>query len=203
MHLRVFNSKKPIKTNSKTILITGDGKSLMSDMKEFLSWEIPHDAGCIGRSVNVYPGPTDHWFNVDACESVWWAKNLLGIPRNGNGILRHTMGDIDGFDVDWEIVDQWAIITDDDIWHGSTSLFAAMCAVAMDYERIVLAGCPMDQKGHWYLENSTGPRWTVESFMAWLEFAKQPDSEKVRSMSGYTSQIVGLADKEWLYERPG
>lgn len=197
MLLKIFNHKKPVERHSDYILITGDGRSLMLDMKEFLSWGIPHDAGCIGRSVNVYPGLVDHWFNVDASESVWWAKNLLAMPRNGNGILRHTMGDIDGFDVDWEIIDPWPIITDKDIWHGSTSLFAALCAVAMNYEKIVLAGCPMDQKGHWYFED-IGPRWTVESFMAWLEFAKQPEAQKVKSLSGYTGQIMGIPTKEWL-----
>ena len=131
MHLKVFNSKKPIRRYSENLLITGDGSCLMTDMKEFLSWGMPHDAGCIGRSVNVYQGPVDHWFNVDASEAVWWAKNLLGTPRNDNGILRHTMGDIEGFDVDWKIENQWPIITDDDIWHGVTSLLAARCALEM------------------------------------------------------------------------
>lgn len=173
----------------------------MADMKEFLSWGLPHDTGCIGRSVNVYPGPVDHWFNVDASEAVWWAKNLLCTPRNGHGVYRHTLGEIEGYDIDWDIEDEWPIITDNDIWHGSTSLFAAMCAISMGYEKVVLAGCPMDQKGHWYFDESiTGPRWSVECFMAWLEFAKQKDSMKVKSMSGYTGQILGRPDKEWAKE---
>lgn len=201
MYLKLHRPEKRINKSHPVLLITGDGRSLMPDMKEFLSWDISHDVGCIGRSVNVYPGPVDHWFNVDASEAIWWAKNLLATPKNGNGILRHTLGEVDGYDMDWEAVDEWPIITDTEIWHGSTSLFAAMCAVSMGYEKIILAGCPMDQKGHWYFDESiTGPRWSVECFMAWLEFAKQPESKRVRSMSGYTGQILGQPNKQWIGE---
>jgi len=86
------------------------------------------------------------------------------------------------------------------IWMGNTGYFAILSAIEMGYEKIVIAGMPLDSSPHWYDPPDTeGPRWIGRAYTQWMDFKMQiPEAEKVRSMSGYTAFILGKADKEWL-----
>jgi len=187
------------------ILILGDGQSMPDDLDTFLEWGVEHDAGALGRGVREYPsvtmGMVHHWFNADGELSIAWAKQL---PSE---IIKHTMGDVAGFDVDWELnQDDYnnGTITGEkpgSRMHGSSALFAVLASLAMGYEKVVLAGCPLDTEGHYYFAQSKetlGPIWLGYDFMAWLDFKDQVESVQVRSMGGYTSKIIGKATKEWL-----
>lgn len=200
MRLEVHKTNKAIITNHGVVLITADGRSLHNDLDTFLQYQVPHDLYCIGRSIQVVSPPVDHFGDVDANSSVWVAEHLPDKARNGH-ILRHTLGEYRGYDVDWAVVDapyDW----ETDLWHGSTSLFAVLTCLAMGYHRIILAGSPLDFNGHWYdLPGVDGPGWTGMTYRAWLDFWKTPDSEKVRSMSGYTAQMLGVPTKEWVLDQ--
>ncbi len=190
MRLEIHNSlRDPKPINPGTCLITGDGKSLMDDLKQ-VDLGNHHDTMAIGRSINIAPGRILHWANVDGPECIWWAEHLP--PKNqGELPVRHTLGECRGYDVDWDIRGDVIWQKDDQVlWHGSSSLFSVYVALALGYEKIILAGCPMDMNGHWFWPESTGPRWNGESFIAWLEFAKTPESKRVESLSGYTRQIL-------------
>lgn len=190
MRLEIHNAKVNPKPENRVALITGDGRCLQKDLDTFLMWETPHDVFAIGRSINVCPGRVKNWVNVDGPECINWAENL---PRKDNGKMpiRHTLGDVRGYDVDWDIIDEVKWAPDEEVkWHGTSSLFAVYVALALGYDKITLAGCPMDMKGHWFFPDDTGPRWNGEEFMAWLEFAKTPESKIVQSLSGYTKQIL-------------
>lgn len=180
----------------KTLLIAGDGRTLPADLAEFRSWGVPHDVGAIGRSIKLCPEST-HWFNADGETAIAWAKQITAIT--------HTMGKVDGFDADWDVEQpdyHYAEITNErGRSHGSSALFATLAGLSMGYEKIVLAGCPLDAEGHWYFEptkETLGPLWLGVDFMAWLDFAKTEGAKQVRSMSGYTAQIVGMATREWV-----
>ena len=176
------------------------------DMKTFLSWQIPHDVGAIGRCIKAYPGKVHHWFNADGDSAIHWAKNLI----NGEGTVRHTLGEMDGFDADWDIEQDdyhHADMTNEKLIvrsHGSSSLFATLAGLEMGYQKVILGGCPMDAEGHWYFDQDPkvpetyGPLWMGYDFMAWLDFAKQPEAARVRSLSGYTAQIIGEVTRQWL-----
>lgn len=189
----------PIKCNRDitpdypNLLVTGDGMTLLDDLTWWINQDIPADIMAIGRSITKFP-KVKHWVSVDSEELKDWAENLPGDP------IRHTMGDWPWFDVDWG-VKNCEITPDDIIWHGSSSLFAAHIGLSMGYDRIVLAGCPLDDKGHWYfdgLDENRGPDWNNQSFIAWQEFKEYPGSEKVRSLSGFTAEVMGRPTKEWL-----
>jgi hypothetical protein len=192
-----IKSNRSFTINNPVVLITADGRTLGDDLVRFLSWEIPHDVYCVARSYKLYPGKMDHWANVDANTSIWWAENLP--PKKIKPeTLRHTLGYVRGFDVDWDVIGN-VYEKDEILWHGSTSLFAVYTAIVMGYGKVVLAGSPLDCKGHWYdPPEIMGPRWSCETYQAWLDFARCPDAEKVRAMSGYTAQILGEPREEWL-----
>ena len=179
----------------RTALITGDGRTLPEDILEFLSWSAPYESFCIGRSYNKLienGGLFHHWGDVDGTSSKWWADHLPDRDK----VLTHTIGEAAGFDIDWEVSVPW----DDHVrWRGSSSLFAAMACAEMGFEKIILAGCPLDKQGHWFWpEEYPGPDWAEEDYNAWREFAKLPQAERIRSLSGFTADIMGKADKEWV-----
>lgn len=201
--MRVLSTAKPLEINHPVCLVTGDGRSLPHDITAFLSWNIEHDVYAIGRSLKAYPGHIDHYADVDGDSAVWVVSNLeKNNPEKCNGyVYKHTLGEVKGFNVAWDI-EQSPWDMDEVMWHGSTSLFCALTAVAMGYERVVLAGCPLDSAGHWYhAASETGPSWHGKCYTAWLDFARSDESKRVRSLSGYTKQIVGEPSIIWCYER--
>jgi len=198
MQATIHKAHRELKRNHDTILIIGDGQSMPADLKKFLSWDIPHDAGALGRAVREYPGVVDHWFNADGETAIHWAKNLA--PET----IRHTLGEVDGFDVDWDLEQDdyhyQEITNEAGRMHGSSALFATLASLKMGYSHVVLAGCPLDAEGHYYFEPSKetlGPIWLGFDYMAWLDFARMPEAARVRSMSGYTAKILEHPTKEW------
>jgi len=188
VRLLVKTAKKDIKAIYPEILIIGDGSCLEEDLRIYLSWQPKHEVMAVGRAYQKYAGEVRHWANVDANEAKWWAEHLPWINGQASPI-RHTLGEYDWFDVAWDVVDGKLWDPAEVLWHGSSSLFAVYACLAMGYESIVLAGCPMDALGHWY-DRTAGPRWTGESYQAWLQFAATPEARKVTSISGYTRQIL-------------
>lgn len=172
--------------NHPTLLITGDGRCLEDDIGTFLSQPAPHDVMAIARSFKKYPGDVLHWAMVDSQANKWWAEHL---PMRNNGKLpiRHTLGPCDGFDVNWDDGQE-----DGALWHGTSALFATLVALSLGYEKIVLAGCPMDKNGHWYFgDEDNGPNWNEEDYQIWREFALTEQAKKVRSLSGFTKEVLG------------
>lgn len=193
MKLKRIKESKPIVRQNDVLLITGDGKSLPDDLLAFYTFGVPHDTLCIGRSIKMVVPPVLHYADVDADEGKWVAENLhTTYPGKINGNLyKHTIGDVPWFDICWD-TDTDYLINDTNLWYGSTSLFAVLAGVDMGYDKIVLAGCPMDSKGHWYFDNiNEGPNWKVQDYQAWFEFMQSDCFHKVRSLSGYTKTLLG------------
>lgn len=193
MRLSLTRAIEPPRKINDVALITGDGRSCPDDIFRFLEWKIPHDVFSIGRSVNLYEGRIHHWVNVDGADSKWWAEHL---PAKNAGKLpaRHTLGECEGYDVIWDDGQP-----DGAVWYGSTALFAVLIALYMEYRKIVLAGCPLDELGHWYFgEEHKGPKWEGATYRAWLDFSQEDEATKVKSLSGYTAMILGEANKESL-----
>ena len=193
MMLKLIKSPVELTRTHDTALITGDGRTCTHDIYEFLQYKVPHDVISIGRSINVYDGPIQHWANVDGADSKWWAEHLP-LKNNGKVPLRHTIGDMPWYDVIWDDG-----LPDGTLWQGSTALFATLIALHMGYLKIVLAGCPLDENGHWYHdEDVKGPTWEGSTYRKWLDLSTDDDFSKVRSLSGYTAKIVGQVHRDWL-----
>jgi hypothetical protein len=73
---------------------------------------------------------------------------------------------------------------------GSSALLGALAAIKLGYNRIVLCGCPLignNDKG--------GP---YESFQVGWENKKKYLNDRVRSMGGWTQQLLGAPTEKWL-----
>ena len=197
---------KDLARSNNVLIVLGDGRSMPTDLARFIEWDIQADYGAIGRAIKTCNDYAHHWFNADGETAIAWAKQIKG--QSKNGLITHTMGEVDGFDCDWDVqqpdYNYQAITNEVGRLHGSSSLFAALAGLEMGYSRVVMAGCPLDTEGHWYFEpdkpETLGPIWLGLDYMAWLDFKEQAESQRVRSMSGYTAKILGEPSKEWVCE---
>lgn len=197
MGLRCINASKPGDLCTKdTVLITGDGSCLAEDVGAFKAWGVPHDIYCVNRSLLFFQEPINHWAAVDAEESMWFAQYVnREVKPQGHMIYRHTIGVCPGaYNVFWEVAGDQSEYQAR-LWAGNSGYFAVLTALEMGYERIILAGMPLDRKPHWYEpENETGPNWIGATYTQWIDFKlKHPLSDRVRSMGGYSAFILGQA----------
>jgi len=82
---------------------------------------------------------------------------------------------------------------------GTSALFGAKIGVAMGYTKIVLAGCPLDNSGHYWEDPTRVGTLGCEAIgMVWQDAARMYLKDKVKSMSGRTKDLLGEPDAEWL-----
>ena len=183
-------------------LVTGDGRSLAEDVKEFESWNVPHDLYCVNRSMLFFERAVKHWAAIDVEESTWFSANVNSKiePDTNKPIHRHTIGtDSFAYDIYWKMDDKYTDMQRR-VMVGSTGYFGVLTALKMGYEKIVLAGMPLDFEPHWYdPPDAEGPQWGGYTFSQWMDFQMQHSrAPDVRSMCGYSAFILGTATKEWL-----
>lgn len=193
-----FEEKHRAFCKEKVILITGDGSTLPDDIKEFESWNIPHDIMCCNRSLLYFQKPINHWAAIDCEESMWLSQYCNG---NNGHFLRHTIGSCEiGFDLFWYAADGVETEFGRRQWIGNTGYFGMLIALNMGYEKVIIAGMPLDRNRHWYEpEGTEGPHWVSDTYTIWMDYKIEcPDADKVRSLSGYSKFIMGKGTKEWV-----
>ncbi len=96
-------------------------------------------------------------------------------------------------------------VSDVNVWDvgingGTSTLFAAIVAIAMGYDRVVLTGAPLDGGGYLYGEpNKMGEQYGTRSiFLAWQQASLSVFKGRVRSVSGNSSRWLGRPSKGWL-----
>lgn len=83
---------------------------------------------------------------------------------------------------------------------GSSGLFAVKVAMEAGFDRIILAGIPMQAEGaHFFNSASWGE---VASFTEAWKIALPLIAPHVRSMSGWTKELLGYPSAEWLAGDP-
>ncbi len=84
---------------------------------------------------------------------------------------------------------------------GNSTMFALMVLLALGYEKVIMAGCPHDASGY-YFRAPWVPRvdYGVQAGReTWCEAAATFFQDRVRSMSGWTRELLGEPDTEWLH----
>lgn len=188
--------------NHPVCLITGDGSTMPNEVRLFESWNIPHDLYCVNRSLLFFERQVDHWAAIDIEESIWFAENITEKVEPDHRVIRHTIGDCAlAYDVCWLMDFEETNTYQKRVLVGNTGYFAILTALEMGYEKIVLAGMPLDMNPCWYEhEDTDGPNWMGWMYVQWMDFKmKTPErANQVRSLGGYSSFILGQATKEWL-----
>lgn len=170
--------------HSGPLLVMGAGRCLWDDLERVshLHWrgaKMP-----VNLTGAFYGRPFDHWATLHSdryASMIERHRSLCGLrPEQLPPIHDHKDGRL--------AKHVWRI----DRLNGSSALFAATIGLCMGYTPIVLAGCPMDNTGHFY-----DPPWRDTNFDvdhvrdAWGRAAPVLIEHGVRSLSGRTRDWLG------------
>ena len=181
-----------------TLLIVGDGAGVVRDLDTFLdmaaAFGVDFDTMAINYSVLLVPWKVQHFV---AGDSHMPDMQNLAKERVPDGVIKHCWNPNSfGFDVRW-------MRSFGGGWDGTTATLAMRVGLALDYTRIVLAGCPMDNSGNWYSDSM--PETDIKKgkdhrhhLWKWTEIAGRPIGRFIRSMSGNTKDLFGYPTTEWL-----
>jgi hypothetical protein len=194
-----YMSLKP-KPEKDVILICGDGSNLLQDIGawyEIAEGIVPYDTMAVNYSAMIIPHPIQHYAAGDA-----HMPDMQGVAKKlPKGVIKHAWNPgSTGFDVRWVRNGRGG-------WNGTSANLAVKIALALDYTRIVLAGCPMDNSGNWYKplipDNDVKAHKDHRHHLwKWTEQATRPIGRFMRSMSGNTADLFGLPTREWLCHEP-
>lgn len=136
----------------------------------------------------MYPGRLDGWCTLHHEKFAGWRSR-----RHGN------------LDYRAFTIKHWPDCQDTELlaerWPGSSGLYAAQVALeAFDASRVVLCGVPLTMEGKHFFDRNNA--WIdAENYRRGFEAALPAIRETVRSMSGWTRELLGGPTSEWLTNR--
>lgn len=134
----------------------------------------------------VYPGRLDAWATLHHERFNDWRAR-----RCGNADYRAFIhAPFPGCDA--EVVRE--------LWSGSSGLYAAQVALhELGARRVVLCGCPLDADRAHFFDRAD---WSdAHIFRRGFDAALPVIRDAVRSMSGWTRELLGGPDAQWLNDR--
>lgn len=177
------------------LVVCGDAACIWSDLESFGcrsdnsvakdGWEFM----TVNKLVEVFPGHIEHAYSHSAQALESFINARRHEYREEFVGPRYTHSLHSGTDVTWN----WS-------GHGTSSLGAALTAVALGYDRVVLCGIPLDNGPH-----NGEPHWRKTHFETseavsnpatgmddhWKRAVDLAFEGKVKSMSGRTRQWLG------------
>lgn len=173
----------------KTCLILGGSNSVWDDASEALALFRPDAIAAVNDIGTRWAGRLDVWATLHHEKMATWRAT-----RAASGFIpaKHHIGSEEAPGVDSIEDYRWPGMTAS----GSSGLFAVKAMLDRGYDRVVLAGIPMQAAGaHFFSPEG----WhEVGAFTAaWQDQFSRLDGA-VRSMSGWTRTLLGSPDAEWL-----
>jgi hypothetical protein len=194
-----YMSLKP-KPEKDILLVCGDGRDLLKDLDEWYKLTegvFEYDTMAVNYSAMIIPHKIQHFAAGDA--------HMPDMQRVADSlpdtVLKHAWNPgCNKFDVRWVRNGRGG-------WNGTSANLAIKIGLALDYTRIVLAGCPMDNTGNWYKKlvpvNDIKVGKDHRSHLwKWMEIATRPIHVFLRSLSGNTADLFGRPSREWLDHLP-
>lgn len=184
---------------SGKLLIVATGRGVWDDLQALGPW--PGDVMAINFIGVTLPLPLTHWCSVHG-EMLEPARRLRQtFWEKGARIHTHSVPIHGGADFIWDLA----------YGGGTSSLLAAMVGLALGYEQVVLAGCPLDNSGHFYdppdgylpngisagarNENGTWSHFICRSIeLDWKRIEREVFQGRVRALSGRPRQWFGAPD---------
>ena len=171
----------------KMLIITGSAPCVMDDLHDLAAigdHQDQADLMALGLdAVDKYPWPIRYvaTFHPEDIPEIFRRRTIAGGNRDFK-VISHQQKD----GVDIVISDYWDP-------SGSSALLGVQAALQMGYERIILCGCPLTGKDH----TANGAN-NYEVYRKGWEVKKAELDGLVKSMSGWTRDILGSPTEEWL-----
>jgi hypothetical protein len=174
-----------------TALILGDGACVREDAAAALELFEPFNTIACSNIGIDWEGPVHIWATLHPSPCKDWigiveaVNKRVSLGRNRPQIWGHQPR----VGIDFATRD----------WGGSTGLFAVKVALERGFQKIVLAGVPMEtHHGHYYAKNI--PWTSAPNFHRGWKQNHGKIADSVRSMSGWTRELLGAPTVEWLQE---
>lgn len=174
---------------SRTALLLGGSNSVWQDAADALALFTPDCIAAVNDIGARWSGPLDLWASLHEGKMPRWIAERA---RRGFSKAKFHVanGPAPGIDAIEDY--RWPGMTGS----GSSGLYAVKLLMDRGFDRIVLAGVPMDPAGAHFFDAA---RWDeVASFwQTWLDQAPRLQGI-VKSMSGRTRALLGAPTAEWL-----
>ncbi len=174
------------------MLILGSGACLWRDLERARSQGLDNSQIlAVNHAGAAYGGRIDHWASLHPDRFPDWRADRAGLDDTITYGPWMTPGDR----VDVCLPERW---------FGGSGLYAVQIALEiLNAPRVVLAGIPLDG-GPYFFE--TDYRFGSGAALcryhaAWTAAAHFFD-DRVRSLSGWSRELLGAPDKDWLESRP-
>lgn len=134
----------------------------------------------------VYPGRLDGWATLHHEQFSEWRRRRTG-NQDYRAFIHAPFSSVTA-----EVVPER--------WSGSSGLYAAQVAWReMGARRVVLCGVPLSpESAHFF---NSAPWTDADVFRRGFEAALPVIRDTVRSMSGWTRDLLGFPDPQWLNDR--
>jgi hypothetical protein len=194
----------------RKILIVCPGHTLWDDLTELghiISGNWEYDFMGVNYAGMLYPAEFRHWVSIHP-EIFQWMQFLIysGYKKKKAGQsyiyqskfegICHSHNPMEGFEgIAWQTQGL----------SGTSSLFAASVAYCLGYDKIIIAGAPLDNKGHFY-----DPPWNMHEpdkfedkaiLNNWTSYSKK-FGDKVRGLTGGprkgVERILGPPTLDWI-----
>lgn len=171
-------------------LVIGGAASVWEEAERALDLAEFDAVVAVKRIVEVWPGPIAAFATLhpEAARTSLAKRKAAGYPApvvtvtiDGEAHAQHTA------------LLAGALVTTD--WGGSSGLFGVKVSRLLGYDRVVLAGIPMEARAHFDRDQPWRPAHSYHK--GWSRHADQL-APYVRSMSGWTQALFGSPTSEWL-----
>lgn len=154
---------------------------------------IVHYKGELHHAVSLHPEEPPLWKQLrwtNGCDS---GGHIYTHSHRYPSHIKHPNGEFKaehGLDFIWELEGGRG---------GSSGLFACMIGLALGYDKIILAGIPLDGNGHFF----DPPGKETTQFLAqnitweWENANEKYFKGRVKSLSGRTKDVLGYPSMEW------
>jgi hypothetical protein len=173
---------------SSNLLILGCGACLWDDLARYDSIHADQDRMGVNDAIIHYTGVLQHGASLhDDC--LEWLANYRQKfikPTSPDPMIAHYWP-YPTTQFNYQPSRAWEFV---DFPPGSSSYYAVLVGLGLGYERIILAGVPMDKSAHFYCPNYPYDYWTPYG-PAWQRAAETIFEGRVKSLSGNTRELLG------------
>lgn len=170
-----------------TALVIGSANTLEDDYRRARELFTPDlIIGC-NHAARDHPGPLDHWVTMHPDLFPLWLgqrrrRNLPDPGRFWHARHRPVPAQIESTAIE--------------SWGGSSGMLCIAVALELKCDRVVLAGVPMHKKFHHF--DDPRPWQEARAYRQAWEARAPMLRGRVKSMSGWTRDLLGEPEGEWL-----
>jgi hypothetical protein len=169
-------------TRNRTIICLGGHENVWTELDQALALCPDADIAACNEAGRDYPGRLSLWCSLHPEKLGEWQRRRKGPPPEL--VISHQRKPQTRIDT---LVKER--------WPGSSGLYTVQNALSMGYCAIICAGMPYSVSQHYHKQE---PWQHANGYHRGWKRALPHIRDKVKSMSGWTAELLGKPDAQWL-----